>query len=720
MKKRSRPKDQVVVPHPTGTLALSIARFRKAPDARGLLATLRVALESGLPLNDLEAAYRPVARQLWSVESAETLAGFLSEHADDLRPCTMSPEEQQIAEGVLARAKDTARRARALLDTPAWKAVIEREDTWLRQTQTYSGFGPARHAALVLAEYFQGADPGACIAEYIRAMDPSRSPPTSANHAPVESASGPAPRKMPSLTEDALRFVKAMLADCVTTVHEAVEAEAVALANADDLSLLAGWPHIEVGRSTVACLGECALELMQHSEVVASAPPGDKFLHQLCLVSQPVFLAVWSCRAYRRRWRPNMLRFFVALMCASPRRRKELVHHVVPDFDFGIDDPPHVCADWEELEALNECANALDSPETLRANQEFFLAWADGEVRTSDGASRLSFDELWHMAAQFQTTPELEFSARRDLRVMLAVSTARLDYAEDLHDGDDLAVRAWKYGQLVDGALRAGLEELACALLSFGLFTQAMISKGAGMALDHGRVVKQLRRLTARPGWSMVERALGVTHEILENDRAVGIDIRWVLSLRREPPLAGRRVAAPSLSREMLEARLHSMIGRESWFQLTPATKSQILDAEYQFLACHLDFGTGLQNLGAIVVSYLLAVELEVLEQFRAVMSSEAYIDYQRGAAKTEKPTLGTVIHLLASKNPLIPPAVREAVDSLGPSWVRKPESRRSLQLALELRNAAAHGDKFDQHGLAVARKMLFDEAGLLRLLVRG
>lgn len=285
------------------------------------------------------------------------------------------------------------------------------------------------------------------------------------------------------------------------------------------------------------------------------------------------------------------------------------------------------------------------------------------------------------------------------------------DYCLKFDSGSDegwfdtaaLSVNAENYRIACESAFRQGYDELAVALLSFGVATQAACREG-GLFWNQKSLQHLVSRGLSTTHRAMLDRALELTVNTLPD----GLD-KLLLSSHRKKDKAAE---LPLLTKEGVELQTKDRMGPKTWIRLCVECKNHLVDGEITLARMSLDLATLLRSKKTLVQNYALALEAELLHLMAPFFRDPGSAAYLKSCGSRGKPTLGTVTSLLF-RSPK--PEVRDALSRT----VKRPLSpglTGELSEIRRIRNAASHSGQINDADLDLIRTMIFSNRIFERL----
>ncbi len=271
------------------------------------------------------------------------------------------------------------------------------------------------------------------------------------------------------------------------------------------------------------------------------------------------------------------------------------------------------------------------------------------------------------------------------------------DFDEDLDETywghHALSVRASNYRVACESAFQQGYEELAVALLAFGIMSQAACSRD-GLCWDRAPLCSHISRGLSSPHRDIMIRAISVSTNFLLDGLDKTLLQSFLNSVEQDDP--------PVYTKKEVENQLKSRIGIDTWLQICPEGKKNLKEAELTQVRFAAEGSSRLISGVQIVFLYGRAIEAEMIYRISPILGDGNIQNFIEG----KKPTLGTAVALLAEKSN----DVAEVVASL---LRTKPEDTlvQHLRTATEIRNLAAHPDgRYNNSHQDRIWKLIFEE----------
>lgn len=296
---------------------------------------------------------------------------------------------------------------------------------------------------------------------------------------------------------------------------------------------------------------------------------------------------------------------------------------------------------------------------------------------------------------------------------------------EDYCDADEGGqMRSEWYLRICRVAREEGYWELANACLAFFLFSQPQLCQGRLLS-DWRALAELIKSGVGMPGDNAVRDAAGIALEVIrKHGLGEGLDALNLEGWRSDATISPANLeqllrAVPAL--RSAEADLQKAIGSENWLRLSNGAKHALLTAEKSWTAMAAEVGYGTSDFGQIAVGYIKAIELELTNRCRFLLTSSSYDTYCRGKfgrGADSHLTLGSVIGVLRDY-PKLPEALQNEIDETGMKLHHDAGLIKRLLAIKNLRNDGAHSTEVGGEKFIQLRTDLFKN-GFLKRFVEG
>lgn len=312
------------------------------------------------------------------------------------------------------------------------------------------------------------------------------------------------------------------------------------------------------------------------------------------------------------------------------------------------------------------------------------------------------FDHAMGLLEAIAEKREMYSRFRPEHSHVLTEARSRLRTIADDDWLEAIAFRRDLYLRLIDACLKAGLREMANALLAYLLQSHFYLAQDSALSPEHASVLDACR---GQPGWRMVEITIDLVAPQQSffdpNPRVESLGLVWLRSWRPNAPAVDGIIA---LSEDGAQRRLISMVGKEVWISLKGETKQRLIEAERAWDRTYSEAGTSRTHWGPDAQAIATAIETEVLFRMTPVFSSPDFQQYQR---KRQRPTLGTVKALFDARD--LPDSLMECLRSV-PVNLIDPGNRVLFRQFVDLRNRASHAGDFGPEDFVKLRRLLFEQ----------
>ena len=252
------------------------------------------------------------------------------------------------------------------------------------------------------------------------------------------------------------------------------------------------------------------------------------------------------------------------------------------------------------------------------------------------------------------------------------------------------------YMSLFDACEEEGFQHLACAVLAFFLFSQAVAHKGnLGPWCE---IAKRVERAAQYPGQEMVGQALRVATAVAhESSPLTALAIRSLLTTTQVErssnvvELSTARAAAMQ-SRAEFEEEWKVRLGPLRWDKLNTKCRGFLVSGDMHWSRIGIEFWKDDMDFGSMGLDYAKAIEAELGKRLEWLPASTLFMDHCKSVdfKAPEQMTLGAIVETLRGRHPL-PHSLRHEIENAGVRCQDNDELMKLLKKLVALRNEAAH-----------------------------